>query len=195
MRYTEVPDPNLATQNPFFGDSYILHSYAIKNGVRHLLKAPPGGANTCTQWMNDSGIIVGFSDIATIDPFTGLQQIRAVLWSKDGNVHDLGTLGGNGSVAWAINNAGQVTGNALNDIPDDFNYNGDFGIIGGTQTHAFLWHDGVMRDLGTLGGPDSGPYDINERGQVVGLSATDSVRESLRSSHDSPLLLGRKEND
>jgi uncharacterized membrane protein len=97
----------------------------------------------------------------------------ADLRSSNGNLRDLGTLGGNGSVAWAINNAGQVTGNALNDIPDDFNGFGDFGIVGATQTHAFLWQNGVMQDLGTLGGPDSGPFAINQQGQVVGMAATD----------------------
>jgi len=169
-----IVDPNFSTQNPYFGgDPYIQIAYRWANDKRFKLRTLPGGTNACTQWINDSGQIVGASDIGVNDPFTGLQQIRAVLWDRDGRVHNLGTLGGNGSVAWAINSAGQVTGNALNDIPDDFSSN--FGIVGATQTHAFLWQDGVMRDLGTLGGTDSGPYAINERGQVVGLSAVNST--------------------
>ena len=169
-------DPNLSTQNPYFaGDPYIQHSYSSINGVRTRLQELPGGSNTCTQWINDSGLIVGASDAGELDPLTGLQQVRAVMWDRSGTAHDLGTLGGNGSVAWAINNAGQVTGNALNDISDDFNGNMDYGMVAATQTHAFLWQHGVMKDLGTLGGPDSGPYAINERGQVVGLSTIDSV--------------------
>ena len=170
-----VFDSNFPTQNPYFGgDPYIQVAYEWANGVRSKLRTLHGGTNACTQWINDYGTVVGASDMGEIDPLTGLRQIRAVLWNSRGKIHDLGTLGGSGSVAWAVNNAGQVTGNALNEIPDDFNLNMDFGIVGATQTHAFLWQNGVMRDLGTLGGPDSGPFAINERGQVVGLSATNS---------------------
>ena len=37
--------------------------------------------------------------------------------------------------------------------------------------HAFLWEDGVMKDLGTLGGRWSGAQGINECSQVVGRDA------------------------
>src|SRR5437588_514051 len=53
-------------------------------------------------------------------------------------VTDLGTLGGSTSRAGAINQSGQVIGDAM--LPGD------------AVTHAFLWENGVMRDLGTLGG-------------------------------------------
>ena len=68
---------------------------------------------------------------------------------------DLGTLGGTNSYAIAINDRGQVVG-----------YSGtDRGMTG----HAFLYSDGAMTDLGTLGGAvGSWASAINDRGQVVG---------------------------
>jgi len=69
-------------------------------------------------------------------------------------ITDLGTLGGNGSGAEAINDAGQVVG---------WSY---FGAS--YHRRAFLWEAGVLTDLGTFGGDDSGAYGINEAGQVVG---------------------------
>jgi probable HAF family extracellular repeat protein len=73
-------------------------------------------------------------------------------------VTDLGTLS-----ASDLNNAGQVVGQA--GTTDGFN-------------HAFLWDNGTMIDLGTLGGTNSGAYGINDLGQVVG-AATLPAEASL----------------
>jgi probable HAF family extracellular repeat protein len=70
----------------------------------------------------------------------------------------LGTLGVD-SHGYAINSTGQVTG-TVGTGP------------GGIAPHAFLWSDGVMKDLGTLGGSDSQGYGINDAGQVTGYSLT-----------------------
>jgi probable HAF family extracellular repeat protein len=125
--------------------------------------------------INARGEIVGRSENGLIDPAIGANQIRAVLWT-DGQIKDLGTLGGVDSSASAINNRGQVVGFSFNAIPDPLSliYFGLAGSSQGTQTRAFLWENGDMQDLGTLGGPDALALFVNDRGQVAGISYTNS---------------------
>src|SRR5207249_5633307 len=106
----------------------------------------------------------------------GLPEVRAVLWEQE-KITALGTLGGSESFAEVINNRGQITGLALNAVPDPFSFYYIFlyGSSDGTQTRAFLWDQGVMQDLGTLGGPDAFPSLVNQRGQVAGFSYINST--------------------
>ncbi len=76
-------------------------------------------------------------------------------------MQDLGTLpGGTFGHPDSINDAGEVVG--FSTIPCDQNC-----PVG----HGFLWRNGVMIDLGTVGtDPDSEGFSINSRGQVAGQS-------------------------
>lgn len=78
------------------------------------------------------------------------------LW-HDGEMIDLGTLGGTHASVAGITDAGAVVGWS--------------DVLGGTS-HPFLWQDGVMHDLNTL--LDASPFELihafgcNAQGQIVG---------------------------
>jgi len=175
---SDTPTPTTATSNFLVcgGLSGVLpfvdHAFTWQNGVVTDLGTLPGAGNCSgASGINANGEIVGNSENGEIDPLTGANQSRAVRW-KDGGIEDLGTLGGYEGYANSINDRGQVVGTATNAIPDPI---ACFGLGGGAQCRAFLWQDGVMQDLGTLGGPDASAILINERGQVAGASYTNSV--------------------
>ncbi len=103
------------------------------------------------QCASDRGEVIGFSDLS------GDLRFHAFLWRK-GVMKDLGTLGGDNSVAIWINESGDIAGSA--DLP------------GSILHDAVLWRHGKIQDLGTIGNdPCSRGRGINSRGQVVGGSS------------------------
>lgn len=125
----------------------FLYSGGVMRDIGNL------GANSARATaISERGEVVGSS---FLEGFTSLQ---AFFYYRSGNISSiaaLGTLGGPSSWANAINNNLQIAGASY--IDDD-------------TLHAFLYEQGVMRDIGSLGGAFTEARGINDVGWVVGYS-------------------------
>lgn len=102
----------------------------------------------------NTGTITISDPAATNSP----QIVTFIIAARPYTITDLGTLGGGSSHASDINNSGHVVGHST---------------TSSLKTHAFLWRNGMMTDLGTLaGGTASAAYSINSSGHIVGQSRT-----------------------
>lgn len=140
---------------PYLSDfSPFPQSHAtLWNGTTATNLGTPGGGSFALA-INNAGQVAG------------VQGNHATLWNGT-TATDLGTLGGPTSVAYDINDAGKVVGDA------DINIYRDF--------HATVWNGTTATDLGTLsGGTRSSALDINNADQIVGYSwTTDASTDPL----------------
>jgi len=168
---TSIPDPNAPDFcfNFHPDGCFVTHAIRWKHGILTDLGALPGVNSSAAGAINARGWSTGQSQNGLFDPVLGFPEIRAVLW-KSHEIVDLGTLGGNNGLGIYINDEGQVVGISDNGVPDPFSL---FGI--GVQMRTFLWEDGVIQDIGTLGGPDALPgagCNNQRKGLIVGTSYT-----------------------
>jgi probable HAF family extracellular repeat protein len=162
---TALPDP-YAPDHCFDSDCLLAHAYRWKNGVMTDLGALDNRVNSAAGSINARGWSTGQSQTGEVEPTFGFPIPHAVLW-KHRSVIDLGALGGGlGSLGIYLNDAGQVVGLGTNGEPDPFS---PFGV----ELRTFLWENGMMQVIGTLGGPDAMPgagCDNQRRGYIVGAS-------------------------
>ena len=143
------------THADFFGAPYINYSEIVD--------------------VNDAGMMLGYTvqdEWTQILPLSYPPYIQTIhhegkvyAWQRkltpidvDGTIeylpvyHNLGHLGGWKSWSTAINEAGVIIGSSLTTSGDE---------------HAFVWANGSMVDIGTLGGDDSQAVGINNYGQIL----------------------------
>jgi probable HAF family extracellular repeat protein len=122
------------------------------------------GWNTPTD-INDHGEVVGFANMLPDIAADGSLEFNPVafIWSKEKGVRKILPLEGDtNSVAYAINNRGQVVGQSF----------------GGPEgSRAFVWENGKATDLNEVSSGEAGTYlvlaeGINDRGDITGQSCT-----------------------
>ena len=128
-----------------------------------------GGKDSYATQITNSGIVSGHASSAD-------GAWRAALWQK-GSITDLGKfgLGGRNSIAWDVNEVGRAVGEAETSIidPDGEDFCG-FKALGlpstGQTCSAFVWQNGVMTPLPTLGGRNAVANRGNNLGDAVGMA-------------------------
>lgn len=148
-------------------------SYADDRGYAFMyaagvMTALPMGAGSSANAINNAGVIAG--TLPGTDSM-GDYQPHAYTYAG-GVVTDLGTLpGAYSTYGNAINDAGQVAGTIEVDGPPN------------RPTNPFFYSDGVMQDIGNLGGIFSNAWAMNDHGDVVGSAGAPYIDGNLYPFH------------
>ena len=159
--------------NDGIGGPYIFHAFAFRQGRLDDLGALPGNNSSTVFEINRHGLGVGASETGSYDPAPTPRRFTRSLF-RHGTVTDIGTLpGGSEGFAVSVNDRGQVVGLEQHPTlqgpgqPDFFDWGG--------QIRSFVWHDGVMRDLGTPRRSRNRRQHHQRPGQIAGDSYVDGT--------------------
>jgi len=128
-----------------------------------------GGTMSAPNAINNRSAVGGYSTLA------GDAVTRGFVWTR-GSLIDLGSLAaGPNVVAQNPNSRLQIAGGADGAVT---NHDGNAcwcPITSNLDCHSFIWQNGTMTDLGTMGGNSSFAQWMNNRGQIVGFSQINAI--------------------
>ena len=145
-----VGQSDTGATSTYYGPLHHAFVWDAAHGLRDISTFGPG--NSVAYGINRLGQIAGWQDIAA----SGARE-HAFFYDPKAGLTDLGTLsGGTFSDGLGLNDLGQVIGTA--------DANASFDVT----VHGVLFQKGLATVLGSLGGFDTQPNAINDRGQIVG---------------------------
>jgi probable HAF family extracellular repeat protein len=157
--------------NSLLSGDQNVHAFLWRKGVMTDL-GTLGGPNSFTSEdpvLNDSVVVVGFSDTSIPDPngedvCGDLTHLICLPYAwQNGVITALPLLGGNNGQATGINNRGQMVGISETPNPDPTC------SLFSLQVEAVVWQHGQGQELPPFpGDPDGVANAINEKGDAVG---------------------------
>lgn len=140
-------------------DSNSQHAFLYSKGQMSDL-GTLGGVNSHGLGVNNKSQVTGYSEV----DHKLRDEVQHAFIYTNGKMIDLAPLSAPYSKGTSINEHGQITGFAsvLFVSPEGY------GV--GFIDHAFIYSDGKVTDLGSLGGMNSDGRDINNEGEVTGAS-------------------------
>ena len=155
--YNTILDPN-----SLYGYGYQSRAFYWKNGVMQDLGTLGTGTDAVALVINERGQVLGVSYVdSNPSAFCSGVQIGftfttgSFLWDKKNGMQNIGTLGGTCTVAYDLNNRGQVVGQSSQ--------------VGDPTNVGFVWDRATgIKQLPTAANLYGGANAINDEGKVVG---------------------------
>ena len=158
-------------------DAGALRGFRRDRKGRFTTIDPPGSLATFVTGINDHGEVVGYYGLAG-------GKSQSFLRDRSGDITTVEIPGAVTTAPFDINNRGQIVGLYGDTEPDAS------GSVPPNSIHGFVWSRGSVRKIDVPGAIGSAAFDVNDRGEVVGIYADPKEGDPKGTTHGFRLRKG-----